>query len=41
MTRNGCDQFVMLCSGDYDELLEADARAHLLERMLETERERA
>lgn len=41
VTRNGYDQFVVLRSGDYDELAEAGARARVLDRMLQAERERA
>jgi prevent-host-death family protein len=40
VTRNGRDEFVVMRSDDYDDLLEELAKAKLMERMLVAEHER-
>lgn len=41
VTKNGYDQFVVMRSSDYDELLRMEAKNRIMERMLVAERERA
>lgn len=41
VTKNGYDQFVVIRSGDYDDLKRAEAKAKLMERIAIAEHERA
>ncbi|MEG0374835.1 MAG: type II toxin-antitoxin system prevent-host-death family antitoxin [Raoultibacter sp.] len=41
ITKNGCEQFVVICSKDYNELRELQAKNQIMERLLVAERERA